>query len=34
MLMDADAPYTVLRDAVITHPTLSEAAQSATESVP
>jgi pyruvate/2-oxoglutarate dehydrogenase complex dihydrolipoamide dehydrogenase (E3) component len=33
MLINADAPYTVLRDAVIAHPTLSEGAQSATESV-
>jgi pyruvate/2-oxoglutarate dehydrogenase complex dihydrolipoamide dehydrogenase (E3) component len=33
MLMNADAPYTILRDAVITHPTLGEAAQSATEAV-
>jgi pyruvate/2-oxoglutarate dehydrogenase complex dihydrolipoamide dehydrogenase (E3) component len=33
MLMNADAPYSVLRDAVITHPTLSEGAQSAAEAV-
>jgi pyruvate/2-oxoglutarate dehydrogenase complex dihydrolipoamide dehydrogenase (E3) component len=28
-LMNADAPYTVIRDAVYIHPTLSEAVQSA-----
>ncbi|MEJ7710223.1 MAG: mercuric reductase [Pyrinomonadaceae bacterium] len=32
-LMNADAPYTVLRDAVHIHPTLAEAVQSATKSL-
>ena len=31
LLMNADAPYTVLRDAIITHPTRGEAAQGAVE---
>jgi hypothetical protein len=29
--MNADAPYTVIRDAVHIHPTLAEAVQSAVE---
>lgn len=33
MLMNADAPYSVLRDAVIAHPTRAEAVQSALEAV-
>ncbi len=33
-LMNADAPYTVIRDAVFAHPTLQEAIQSATALVP
>lgn len=33
-LMNADAPYTVLRDAVHIHPTLAEAVQSAVASLP
>jgi Pyruvate/2-oxoglutarate dehydrogenase complex, dihydrolipoamide dehydrogenase (E3) component, and related enzymes len=33
VLMNADAPYTVIRDAVFTHPTLGEAAHSAIEAV-
>ena len=33
-LMNADAPYTVVRDAVFAHPTLQEAIQSATALVP
>jgi len=32
-LMNADAPYTVMRDAVHIHPTLAEAAQSAVASL-
>jgi pyruvate/2-oxoglutarate dehydrogenase complex dihydrolipoamide dehydrogenase (E3) component len=32
-LMNADAPYTVLRDAVHIHPTLAEAVQSAVASI-
>ena len=32
--MNADVPYTVIRDAVFAHPTLQEAIQSATALVP
>jgi pyruvate/2-oxoglutarate dehydrogenase complex dihydrolipoamide dehydrogenase (E3) component len=32
-LMNADAPYTVLRDAIYIHPTLAEAVQSAVASI-
>jgi pyruvate/2-oxoglutarate dehydrogenase complex dihydrolipoamide dehydrogenase (E3) component len=32
-LMNADAPYSVIRDSIYIHPTYGEAVQSATESV-